>query len=90
MGDAGEGLVDTDARIQERRDQLEQAKKEARERRDRDPAVTAEIESLRLARAELARQLEATSHPQRRAVLVDALAEIDRRVATLHGKAAGG
>lgn len=87
MGDAGEGLIDADARIQERRDQLEQAKKEAREQQGRDPVLDAQVESLRLARAELARQLEATSHERRRAVIVDALAEVDRRMAELQAKA---
>jgi len=88
MGDAGEGLIDADSRIQERRDQLEQAKKEARERSERDPAASAELESLRLARTELARQLETTTHERRRAMLVDALAEIDRRMAALQPKGA--
>jgi hypothetical protein len=86
MGDAGEGLIDADARIQERRDQLEQAKKEARDQHGRDPVLDAQVESLRLARAELARQLEATSNERRRAVIVDALAELDRRMAELQAK----
>jgi hypothetical protein len=81
MGDAGEGLIDADARIQERRDEIEQAKKDSRERDTRDPAIVQQIESLRLARAELGRQLEATSHERRRAMLVEAVAEIDRRMA---------
>jgi hypothetical protein len=40
-----------------------------------------QIESLRLARAELGRQLEVTTHERRRAMLVEAVAEIDRRMA---------
>jgi len=90
MGDAGEGLIDADARIQERREQLEQAKKDAREQSGRNPAVSAELESLRLARAELARQLEATTNERRRAMLTEALAEIDRRMAGLQATAGGG
>jgi len=81
MGDAGEGLIDADARIQERRDEIEQARKESRERDTRDPALVQHIESLRLARAELERQLEVTPHERRRAMLVEAVAEIDRRMA---------
>ncbi len=86
MGDAGEGLIDADARIQERRDELEQARKESRERDTRDPAIVQQIESLRLARTELGRQLDATSHERRRAMLVDAVAEIDRRIAEAEGQ----
>lgn len=81
MGDAGEGLIDADARIQERRDEIEQAKKESRGRDTRDPAVAQHIESLRLARAELRGQLGVTTHERRRAMLVEAVAEIDRRMA---------
>ena len=81
MGDAGEGLIDADARIQERRDEIEQAKKESRERDTRNPAVVQQLESLRLARAELGRQLEHDLHERRRAMLVEAVAEIDRRMA---------
>jgi len=81
MGDAGEGLIDADARIQERRDEIEQARKESRGRDTRNPAVVQQIESLRLARAELGRQLEVTTHERRRAMLVEAVAEIDRRMA---------
>jgi len=81
MGDAGEGLIDADARIQERRDEIEQARKESRARETRNPAVVQQIESLRLARAELGRQLEVTTHERRRAMLVEAVAEIDRRMA---------
>jgi hypothetical protein len=81
MGDSGEGLVDSEARIQERKDDL------ARERAERARAVTAdpdalrEAESLRLARAELERQLAATAHDRRRAQIAQAIAEIERRQA---------
>ena len=86
MGDAGEGLIDADARIQERRDEIEQAKRESRERDTRDPAIAQQLESLRLARTELGRQLEATSHERRRAMLVEAVAEIDRRMAEIEAQ----
>ncbi len=81
MGDAGEGLVDAESRIQERLDEL------ARERADRragpvsDPESVRDLESLRLARIELQRQLEATTHDRRRAQLAQAIAELDRRLA---------
>jgi hypothetical protein len=84
MGDAGEGLIDTESRLQERREELERAKEE---RRARDAGIDkkprAEIESLRLARVELERQLEATPHEGRKAALTQALAEIDRRLAEM-------
>ena len=81
MGDAGEGLVDSDARAQERRDELEQARKEAREPDRRDPATDQLLESLRLTRADLSNQLAATVHERRRAALTQALAELDERIA---------
>ena len=42
-----------------------------------------EFESLRLARAEMQRQFDATTHEGRRAGLKQALAEIDKKVAAL-------
>lgn len=78
MGDAGEGLVDADARIQERMDQL------AAEKRDRanfvevDPVKAQQEQSRKLARASLVQQLEATTHPVRRAQLEAALKDFDK------------
>ena len=84
MGDAGEGLVDNEARAQERRDELERARQERRSPGvDTSPDALArrrETESLRLARAELQRQLDATTVERRRAQLAGAIAEIDRRL----------
>ena len=40
-----------------------------------------EMESLRLAKVELERQLAATTHERRRAALTEAIAELDRRIA---------
>jgi len=84
MGDSGEGLVDSDARIQERLDEL------AREKAERhaaapppDPATTRERQSLNLARIELRRQLDATTHDRRRAQLTQAVEELDRRLKAL-------
>jgi hypothetical protein len=86
MGDAGEGLIDNDARIQERRDELEQARKESKERDVRNPAALQEMESLRLTRAAIVGQLETTAHDKRRAALTQALADIDRRIAEASAK----
>ena len=85
MGDAGEGLVDAEDRIQQRLAEREQ-EKEAR-RKDgsapRDPVREREIRSLTLARTEMARQAEAAQNPARQEQLRQALAEIDRRIAAL-------
>ena len=66
MGDAGEGLIDAEARIQERMEELERSARKHREN-GRDPERVRALESLRLARTELERQLEATVHERRRA-----------------------
>ena len=82
MGDSGEGLVDAEARIQERMEE-----READRRRSGgqapvvDPEKARERESLKLARAELTRQAGATTHPVRKKQIGDAIAEIDRRLA---------
>ena len=82
MGDAGEGLVDADARIQE---QMEEREAERKRRAGGQPAIdperTRELESLRLARAELERQSTATAHPVRKQQIQAAIAEIDKRIA---------
>ena len=82
MGDSGEGLVDADARIQER---IEERESERRRRGTAQPAVdperVRELQSLRLARAELERQASATTHPVRKGQIEAAMAEIDKRLA---------
>ena len=89
MGDAGEGLIDNDSRIQERMEELAHEKRAAAKPRDtRDPGQVQALESLRLARTELEHQLAATSHERRRAQLTDAIAEINRRMAALQGSPA--
>ncbi len=84
MGDSGEGLVDAEARIQE---QIEEREAERKRRGGGqltvDPERVREQESLRLARAELARQAEATTHPIRAKQIQAAIAEIDKRLARL-------
>jgi hypothetical protein len=81
MGDAGEGLIDADSRIQERIEELERERKQANVKVARDPEKVRALESLRLARKELERQLAATTHEQRRTQLLQAIEEIDRRTA---------
>jgi hypothetical protein len=83
MGDSGEGLIDADSRIQERMEELERERGRKRAAAVRDPELVRALESLRLARTELARQLEATTHDRRRAQIRQALEEIDRRMAEM-------
>jgi len=81
MGDAGEGLIDADGRIQERMEELERERKQQRAGKPvRDPEKVQALESLRLARLELDRQLTATTNERRRAQITQAIAEIDRRM----------
>jgi hypothetical protein len=80
MGDAGEGLIDADSRIQERMEELERERRQARTKVVRDPEKVRALESLRLARTELERQLGATTNERRRDHIMQALAEIDRRM----------
>lgn len=81
MGDAGEGLIDADSRIQERIEELERERAKNQTRELRDPERVRALESLRLARTELERQLAATTHERRRTQIAQAIEEIDRRMA---------
>jgi hypothetical protein len=82
MGDAGEGLIDADTRLQERMDELEEERKAARSKRPQeDPEKVRQRESLKLARAELQQQLARTEHPARKSQIEQALVEIDKRLA---------
>ncbi len=80
MGDAGEGLIDQDSRIQERMEELERERAKAHARDVRDPESVRELESLRLARTELERQLSTTTHERRRESINQAVKELDRRI----------
>lgn len=86
MGDAGEGLIDADSRIQERMEELARERAEKRAGVVQDPDALRELESLRLARTELQRQLDGTTHAGRRAQLESAIAELDKRTADLQAK----
>ncbi len=81
MGDAGEGLIDAESRIQERMEELERERSERSVGEVRDPEGQRVVESLKLARKEFERQLALTTHEQRRAQLTQALEEVERRLA---------
>jgi hypothetical protein len=84
MGDAGEGLVDAEARIQERMDDLEaERRRRSNGRRPIDAEKMREVESLRLAKSNLERQAETAAHPIRKQQLQLAIDEIDKRLAAV-------
>lgn len=80
MGDAGEGLIDAEARIQERMEDLERERVRTNTREKRDPELVRALESLRLARTDLARQLAATTNERRKLQIAQAIEEIDRQM----------
>jgi hypothetical protein len=81
MGDAGEGLIDAEARIQERMEELDRERtRQNHGKVVRDPEKEHALESLRLARTELDRQLVATTHERRRTQIVQAIEEVNRRM----------
>ena len=84
MGDAGEGLIDTQSRIEERLEEMERERAQKQTKAVRDPEKVRALESLRLARKELERQLTSTTHERRRAQIGQAIEEIDRRMAAAH------
>lgn len=86
MGDSGEGLIDQDSRIQERMEELARARAERGAAEVKDPEAVRELESLRLARTELERQLESTSHDRRRTQLTQAIGDVDKKIAALKKK----
>ena len=84
MGDAGEGLVDAESRLAERMEEREEEKRKARQAgKGTDPERIRQIESFKLARTEMQRQLELATHPARKQQLTQALAEIDKRIKEL-------
>ncbi|OFW24087.1 MAG: hypothetical protein A3H97_18320 [Acidobacteria bacterium RIFCSPLOWO2_02_FULL_65_29] len=85
MGDAGEGLIDAESRIQERMEDLSRERLQGRAARIKNPEEVRALESLRLARTELEGQLTATSHERRRAQIGQALEEVDRRISAAMG-----
>ena len=84
MGDAGEGLVDTESRLAERMNEQEEEKMRARQAaKGGDPERTRQLESCRLARTEMQRQLDLATHQARKQQLGQAIAELDRRITQL-------
>jgi hypothetical protein len=84
MGDAGEGLVDAESRLAERMEEREEEKRKARQgSKGADPERMRQLESLKLARTEMQRQLELTAHPARKQQLTQALAELEKRIKQL-------
>ena len=84
MGDAGEGLVDAESRLAERMEEREQEKRKARQTgKGGDPERARQLESLRLAKTEMQRQLDVTAHETRKKQLGQAIAELDSRIAAL-------
>ncbi|MCL4810900.1 MAG: hypothetical protein KJ061_00370 [Vicinamibacteraceae bacterium] len=80
MSDAGEGLVDAEARLQEQMDEREQ------ERRRRaagggvkNPERERALASLRLARTQLEQQLRGNPHPVRRQQIELAIKDLEKR-----------
>ena len=81
MGDAGEGWVDAESRIQERMEELERERIQKGGRVVVNPELQRAFESLKMARADIERQLNATKHAARKAQLTQALEDINRRIA---------
>ena len=83
-GDAGEGLVDAESRLAERMEEREQERRKARlSAKGGDPERARQREALRLARTEMARQLEVATHPVRQQQLRQAIAELEHRISEL-------
>jgi hypothetical protein len=88
MGDSGEGLVDASSRIEERMEEIQDSRSIAKQGGSHlDPARMSALESLRLARIDLERQLSMTVHEVRRMNLANALSELDRRINDLQATA---
>jgi ABC-type phosphate transport system auxiliary subunit len=88
MGDAGEGLIDAEARIQERMDERELTTTKKGVVWRGDPELLRQVESLRLARTEMQRQLHATAHDARKKQLQSALGELETRLKALQAQMA--
>jgi hypothetical protein len=88
MGDSGEGLVDASSRLQERMEEIQDSRRMTKQGESRlDSERIRALESLRLAKIDLERQLSMTVHEARRMHLINALAEIDRRLSDLQATA---
>jgi hypothetical protein len=83
MPDAAEGLVDAEARIQDRLEERAQEQKKSRGAPVKNQEQIRQLQSFRLAKTELERQLVNTTHAVRRDQIAQAMAELDRRIAQL-------
>lgn len=88
MGDAGEGLVDAESRLAERMEEREQERRRTRTggKVGIDPERQRQLESCRLARTEMQRQFDLTTHAARKQQITQAIEELDRRIAALSGQ----
>jgi hypothetical protein len=90
MGDSGEGLVDASSRIEERMEEIQDSRRKAKQGKSNlNPETMRALESLRLAKIDLERQLSTTVHEARRLHLQSALTEIDRRIRDLNAAEPG-
>jgi hypothetical protein len=86
MGDSGEGLIDNEARIQERMEELQQNRDLARKPAVKNSKLKQQIESLHLARKEMTHSLVNTTHEVRRRQLTAAIEDIDRKIEELQAQ----
>ena len=87
MGDSGEGLVDAEARIQERMEELQEARRRATNPVSVNPDQFRKLESLKLARKEISRQIESTGHLARKNQLASAIQDLDRQISQIENNA---
>lgn len=83
MGDSGEGLIDAEARIQERMDERAAEREQRLNQLHLDPQRHQEIESLRLVLSQLRQQAEAASHPVRKEQLSMAMRDVEKKLEEL-------
>ena len=83
MGDSGEGLIDNEGRIQERMEELQHNRAQSRKPPVENPELVKRLESLQLARKELVRSLEKTTHEARKKQIGAGLEDLDRKIAAL-------
>jgi hypothetical protein len=82
MSDAGEGLVDAEARLQEQMDAREEERKRRAAVSVKDPERLRAQESCRLAISQLEQQLAVTQHKVRRDQIQSAIKDLKRRLDT--------
>jgi hypothetical protein len=88
MGDSGEGLIDAEARIQERMDERAAEREQRLNHLQIDPERYREIESVRLVLAQLQQQAEAATHPVRKDQLAMAIMDIEKKLRELEEETA--